>query len=107
MRFMRLGVIAIMFSLVSCGNSPSITESTDGGFSIDTTQIDPSGQGEGVLSESDAGRLYLEIVNSVDCAYWEIVDIQNANSLGDGTVDPAALFAKPLMIQDRNTFKIH
>jgi hypothetical protein len=92
MRFMRLGVIAIMFSLVSCGNSPSITESTDGGFSIDTTQIDPSGQGEGVLSESDAGRLYLEIVNSVDCAYWEIVDIQNDNSLGDGTVDPAALF---------------
>ena len=81
-----------MLSLVSCGNSSSITEPTDGGFSIDTTQIDPSGQDEDVLSEIEAGRLYLEIVNPVDCAYWEIVDIQNANSLGDGTVDPAALF---------------
>ena len=80
MRFMRLGVIAVMLSLVSCGNSSSITEPTDGGFSIDTTQIDPSGQDEDVLSEIEAGRLYLEIVNPVDCAY------------GDGTVDPAALF---------------
>ena len=92
MRFIRLGVIVVMFSLASCGSGSPTTEPIDSGFSIDTTQIDPSGQDEDVLSEIEAGRLYLEIVNPVNCAYWEIVDIQNANSLGDGTVDPAALF---------------
>ena len=92
MRFMRLGVIVMMFSLASCGSGSPTTEPIDSGFSVDTTQIDSSGQGEGALSEVDAGRLYLEIVNPVNCTYWEIVDIQNANSLGDGTVDPAALF---------------
>ena len=92
MRFMRLGVIVMMFSLASCGSGSPTTEPIDSGFSVDTTQIDSSGQGEGALSEVDAGRLYLEIVNPVNCTYWEIVDIQNANSLGDGTVDPAAWF---------------
>jgi len=91
MRFMRQGVIVVMFSLASCGSGSPTTEPIDSGFSVDTTQIDSSGQGEGALSEVDAGRLYLEIVNPVNCVSIAINDLEIANSLGDGTVDPTIL----------------
>lgn len=38
-----------------------------------------------------AGKRYLEIVNPVNCANRAQLAIEKANSLGDGTIDPAVL----------------
>lgn len=47
--------------------------------------------GDGAMSIEAAGQTYLDIVNNVNCAFKEVVKLQNANALGDGTVDLAAL----------------
>jgi hypothetical protein len=50
-----------------------------------------SGEESGSSTVEEAGQSYLEIVNPVNCASRVIVDLENSNSLGDGTVDPAVL----------------
>ena len=39
----------------------------------------------------DFGQRYLEIVNSVNCTLLKIDKLEKENSLGDGTIDPAAM----------------
>jgi hypothetical protein len=76
---------------VSC-SSGSISSSQ---FEDQRSVVVSSGIASGVDSGSstieEAGQSYLEIVNPVNCASRVIVDLENSNSLGDGTVDPAVL----------------
>jgi len=91
MRVKYLGFAALMLSVVACGNSSSSEQISDPGYTIDTTVSEMSNSDGDVTSDVDAGNLYLEIVNPVNCAVFAITELENANSMGDGTVDPSAL----------------
>jgi hypothetical protein len=81
MGFTKTVALAVTLALSACGNSSSSDAISDTGNTIYSA----------VPDSADAGELYLEIVNPVNCLYTEIINLQNMNSLGDGTVDPAAL----------------
>ena len=91
MRVKYLGIVALMLSVAACGNSSSSEQNSDSGYTIDTTVSEMSNSDADVTSDVDAGNLYLEIVNPVNCAVSAITELENANSMGDGTVDPSVL----------------
>lgn len=91
MRVKYLGIVALMLSVAACGNSLSSEQNSDSGYTIDTTVSEMSNSDADVTSDVDAGNLYLEIVNPVNCAVSAITELENANSMGDGTVDPSVL----------------
>lgn len=91
MRFMRLALIGVLVVLVSCSgdSSPTVQEAvqtTNSLASPNSVAVET-----GTLTVADAGAVYLEIVNPVNCAYRKFLDLESANSLGDGTFDPSAL----------------
>ena len=87
-RFLILGLVIFM---VSCGSGSKSSEQVVSEISAASSISIAPGPISGSLTSGEAGQTYLEIVNSVNCTYREIVDLQNANSLGDGTADPAVL----------------
>ena len=91
MRSMRFVLIGAIVMLVSCGgkSSPQVQElvQTSDSLASPNSNLEETG----ALSIADAGVVYLEIVNPVNCANRTIIDLESANSLGNGTADPAAL----------------
>lgn len=77
--------------LASCGYGSQ--DNLSGNRETDTAILQGSDaeSGNGDLSIEAAGQKYLDIVNNVNCAFKAVVNLQNANALGDGTVDLAAL----------------
>jgi hypothetical protein len=91
MRLKSLGFVSLILLVVACGNSSVSEQVSDPGYTVDTTISDISGSDVDEMSGVEAGFLYLEIVNPVNCAIRAISDLENANSMGDGTVDPSVL----------------
>ena len=95
MRFMRLSLIGVIVSLISCGGGSSSMvqeegQTTEAPAPI-TTAPNSTAVETGTLTVADAGTVYLEIVNPVNCAVHKATDLESANSLGDGTTDPSVL----------------
>lgn len=86
-----LGFVALLLSVSACGNSSSSEQISVPDYMIDTTNSEMSNSDSDLMSEVEAGKLYLEIVNPVNCAARAIIELENENSLGDGTVDPSVL----------------
>jgi hypothetical protein len=91
MGFTKTVALAVTLALSACGNSSSSDAISDTGNTIYSAVPDSAASSSDAMNDADAGELYLEIVNPVNCLYTEIINLQNMNSLGDGTVDPAAL----------------
>jgi hypothetical protein len=89
--FTKIVALAVTLALSACGNSSSSDAISESGNTINSAVPDSAASGSDAMNDADAGELYLEIVNPVNCLYSEIINLQNMNSLGDGTVDPAAL----------------
>lgn len=87
----RLLFVGLAILTASCGSVSQSSEQVASEVSAETSISIASGSISESLTSVEAGQTYLEIVNSVNCTYREIVDLQNANSLGDGTADPAVL----------------
>ena len=84
-------MVCVGASLVSCGNGSSPQVQENGLTSDSMASVSSTLENNGALTVSEAGAIYLEIVNSVNCASRAITDLESANSLGNGTFDPAAL----------------
>ena len=91
MRLKSLGFVSLVLLVVACGNSSVSEQVSDPGYTVDTTISEISSSDVDEMSGVEAGFRYLEIVNPVNCAIRAISDLENANSMGDGTVDPSAL----------------
>lgn len=91
MRFTKWLSVSAVVLLVSCGggSSPQVQESGLPSDSLASASSAP--ENTGALTISDAGAVYLEIVNPVNCANKAITELESGNSLGDGTADPAVL----------------
>lgn len=91
MRHMRWFSICVGALLVSCGDGSSSQVQQNGLTSDSMASVSTTLENNGVLTVSESGAIYLEIVNPVNCANRAVTDLESANSLGDGTVDPAVL----------------
>ena len=91
MRSIRRLSVGAALLLVSCGggSSPQVQEivQTPDSLASPNSMLEDGG----TLTLNDAGIVYLEIVNPVNCANRTITELESANSLGDGTADPEAL----------------
>ena len=90
MKRITIASFGLVLLAVSCGSGTS-TSSQIAGQSPEDTISESSASGASILTIEEAGIMYLEIVNPVNCANRVISDLENVNSLGDGTVDPAVL----------------
>jgi len=91
MRLKSLGFVPLILLVVACGNSSVSEQVSDPGYTVDTTISETSNSDVDEMSGVKAGILYLEIVNPVNCEVRAISELENANSMGDGTVDPSVL----------------
>jgi len=75
---------------INLGGAGSDTERVESNESLSQ---DPSASDEKVQAVGGVGtgETYLEIVNEVNCLAEEVLELERANSLGDGSVDPAML----------------
>ena len=91
MRLKSLGFVPLILLVVACGNSSVSEQVSDPGYTVDTTISETSNSDVDEMSGVKAGILYLEIINPVNCEVRAISELENANSMGDGTVDPSVL----------------
>ena len=83
--------------IVSCSSADEsksdlpIQESAAPMPTTDVVAIDDTQAPTAEVDIVSAGQKYLEIVNPVNCASRGLLAIEEANSLGDGTIDPSAL----------------
>jgi hypothetical protein len=100
MGFTKKVALAVTLALSACGNSSSSDAISNSGNTIYSAVPDSAVSGSDEINDAYAGELYLEIVNPVNCLYAEIINLQNMNSLGDGTVDPSALAGLQVLFRD-------
>ncbi len=91
MGFTKKVALAVTLTLSACGSSSSSDAISDSGNTIFSAVPDSVVSVSGAMNDDDAGELYLEIVNPVNCEVRAISELENANSMGDGTVDPSVL----------------
>jgi hypothetical protein len=90
---LALGTLVIV-SCSSADDSKSTLQVQDSVAPAPATDVVAGENIEAPAAEVDlasAGQKYLEIVNPVNCASRGLLAIEEANSLGDGTIDPSAL----------------
>ena len=89
-RVLKIGVIGLAALSLSC--SPGKGEGNGDAQLPADSKIEASTDVSGAtLSDTQAGLLYLEIVNDVNCLMRRYDSIQRSYSYGDGTFDNAAL----------------
>lgn len=91
MRSKRLTLIGVVAVLVSCGSGSSSIVQESGQITDSLASPSSAAVATGTLTVADAGAVYLEIVNPVNCATHIVLDLESANSLGDGTINPSVL----------------
>jgi hypothetical protein len=91
MGFTKKVALVVTLTLSACGSSSSSDAISDSGNTIYSAVPDSVASVSGAMNDDDAGELYLEIVNPVNCEVRAISELENANSMGDGTVDPSVL----------------